>query len=263
MPIKRKNAALPLSVFIICKNEEDRISTAIKSVIGWANEVIVVDSGSTDKTVKIAKTAGATNVVFNEWQGYGKQKSYAESLCKNQWVLNLDADEEASPLLKQEISNLNLGDESFSAYEIGVKNISRFTNEIRPFTHEAFVIRLYNTKNAQYSKHPIHDSVIIKYGKCGRLKNSIRHRSFKSYVQAIEKINFYTSMQAEDMLKKNRKPSSIRIFTEPFTAFLKAYIINKYIFWGMEGFIESIIYSFSRTLRLAKARELHHFNKKK
>jgi len=263
MPIKRKNATIPLSVFIICKNEEDRISTAIKSVHGWADEIIVVDGGSTDNTLKVARKSGATKVVFNKWDGYGKQKSYAESLCKHRWVFNVDADEEITPSLRNEITQIIKSPGEVSAYNVTIKILARFTDKTPLLGPQDVVIRLYDKKQATYSTHPIHDSVIVNTGKISKLKNYIKHRTFRSYSHAIEKINFYTSMQAQDMLKKNRKPKLIRLVTEPITMFMKAYFLNKYIFLGLEGFIESVIYAFSKTLRLAKGREIFHRNKKK
>ena len=86
---------LPLSAFIISKNEADRISRPIKSVIDWVDEVIVVDSGSTDDTVAVAERLGA-RVVHHEWKGYGAQKRHGEDQCRNHWLLNLDADEEVT-----------------------------------------------------------------------------------------------------------------------------------------------------------------------
>ena len=96
---------LPLSVFMIAKNEEDRIGRAIKSVIDWVDEVIIVDSGSIDKTVKIAETLGA-KTSHKDWQGFGRQKRYGESLCRNDWVLNMDADEVITPSLQTAIKTL-------------------------------------------------------------------------------------------------------------------------------------------------------------
>lgn len=255
MPIKRKNSKLPISVFIIARDEEDRIPYAINSVIGWVDEVIVIDSGSKDNTVEVAKKLGTPKVVFNQWQGYGAQKSYGESLCKNDWVLNIDADEEVTPELKDEIVELFKPEPEHSAYNLTVKITPRFSATPPLLGPEDIVVRLYNKKKATYSTHTIHDSVIVNNGSVGKLKNIVLHRCFRSYSHAIDKINFYTNMQAEDMLKKNRCPLRVRVIVEPLFAFIKSYFINKYIFLGLEGFVESVIYSFSKTIRLAKARE--------
>ncbi len=248
----------PISVFIITKNEEDRISYAINSVKGWVDEIIVVDSGSTDKTVDIAKSCGADQVLYNEWHGYGPQKSFAEKLCRNDWILNIDADEEVSPGLKHEISMLFANEKvnRHSAYRIAVKFLPRFKkiSEYSPGP-ENIVTRLYNKAKAGFKASKVHDSVIVHTGKTGRLRHKLMHRCFRSFTHALEKINFYTSMQAEDLFIKGRCPHLARILVEPFWTFLRAYLIEQYVMLGTEGFLMSILYSISRTTRLLKARE--------
>ena len=249
---------LPLSVFIIAKNEADRIAGPISSVISWADEVIVIDSGSDDDTVAVSKALGA-RVLFHEWQGYGPQKIYGESLCRNPWILNIDADETVSPELAEEIKQLfdNGSEPPFSAYHIPITIVTRFAKKPARFAPSNDPMRLYNKNFAGFKDSTVHDSVIIKTGnpRSGKLKNIIYHRSFRSYAHALQKINFYTTMQAEDMVKKGRKPSVLRIIFEPILAFSKAYFIRRYFLLGVDGFIEAVIYSFFRALRLAKARE--------
>lgn len=253
--IRKLKKILPISVFIIAKNEQDRIAHAIKSVSPFADEVIVVDSGSEDNTIKTAKEAGADRVIFHEWQGYGLQKAYAESLCKHNWVLNLDADEIVSKELSEEIiAVINSEMEDICAYKVKIKITPRFSKNLKLGPQDV-VIRLYDKTRASYSVSPIHDSVIVKEGRVGQLKYIIEHNCFRSYAHAVEKINMYTSMQAQDMFNKGKCPSVVRICVEPFWTFLKAYLLNFYIFFGLEGLMEAYIYSFSKTLRLIKARE--------
>lgn len=246
----------PVSVFIIAKNEEDRIHYSINSVKNWADEIIVIDSGSDDKTVEISKKLGAT-VLFNEWKGYGQQKIFGESICKNDWILNIDADEEISPELKNEIE-IALKDNDKKAFHIPIKTMSLNSQKPPRFAPSNEPIRLYNKKFAGFKDSIVHDSVVVNNNtKVGELKNIVYHRSFRSYKHAIEKINYYSTLQAEDMFAKGKKPSLLKIITEPFWAFFKAYFLRKYIFFGVDGFIEGIIYAFSRTIRLAKTRELY------
>src|SRR5438105_2601638 len=96
---------LPISVFIIALNEADRIGCAIESVREWVDEIIVIDSGSSDDTVKLADSMGA-RVLYHAWKGYGLQKRFGEEQCRNRWLLNLDADEEITPALAEEIQGL-------------------------------------------------------------------------------------------------------------------------------------------------------------
>lgn len=252
---------LPISVFIITKNEEERLKFALESVKGWVDEVIIVDSGSTDKTLEIAKKYKAT-IFHNDWKGYGQQKIFAEKKCKNNWLLNIDADEEVSSILKDSIIELFEGNKSpeFDAYKIKWKMI--FLGQTRPplIATGGEVVRLYNKKKSGFRESTIHDSVILKDESAiiGNIEGVFYHRCFKSLKHWIDKVNFYTTEQANEWVKKGRKqPSMIRIITEPFTAFLKCYFIRKYIFYGLDGFNASIIYAFSKTLRLAKIREIY------
>ena len=100
-----KNSKLPISVFIITKNEEERLVAALESVQDLADEIIIVDSGSTDNTLELAKQY-TKKITYKKWEGFGQQKSYAESLCKNDWILNIDADEIVTNELALEIRAL-------------------------------------------------------------------------------------------------------------------------------------------------------------
>jgi glycosyltransferase involved in cell wall biosynthesis len=248
---------IPLSVFIIARDEADRIVPVIKSVIEWVHEVIVIDSGSTDDTVKVSKEAGAT-VVFNEWNGYGPQKVYGETLCSQKWLLNIDADEEVSTALKHEIMALfeNGKEPTHAGYHIPILITFPFDDGPRPFAPSNDPVRLYDRNKAGFKAELVHDSVVIKDGfSSGKLKKHISHRCFRSHHHAVQKINRYSSMQAQDMLTKGRRPSTFRLLTEPVTAFLKAMILRRYILFGVYGFTQSVIYAFARFIRLAKARE--------
>lgn len=247
---------LPISVFIIAKDEADRIPRAIKSVRDWVDEVIVVDSGSNDGTAQVSESLSA-RVVFHKWEGYGPQKVYAESLCQHDWVLNIDADEEISAELKEEIRALfKDGLPKFAGYHIPIRIVFRFDKAPRRFAPSNSPVRLYDKKRAGFKREIVHDSVALNSGeKAGHLSQPMHHRCFRSYEHALEKINRYSSMQASDMQAKGRHPSAPRIIIEPFIAFLKSYFLRRYILFGMEGFIESVNYGYARFIRLAKARE--------
>lgn len=250
--------SFPISVFIIAKNEADRIISPIKSVIDWVDEVIVIDSGSEDDTIAVSKALGAS-AFYNDWQGYGAQKIFGEAKCRNNWILNIDADETVSPQLAAEIKKMFEGgkEPELAAYHIPIKIVSRFSHKPSWLAPSNDPLRFYDKRYAGFKDSTVHDSVIIKNGskKEGKLKGVLLHRCFRSYAHAVQKINFYTSMQAEDMLAKGRFPSAIRLLAEPILSFIKAYVLRRYALLGVDGFTESVIYAFSRTLRLAKARE--------
>lgn len=249
---------LPLSVFIITQDEADRVAKPILSTISWVDEVIVIDSGSKDNTVEIAEKLGA-RTVFNQWNGYGRQKIYGEGLCRNNWLLNIDADEEISPKLRDEIIALFAdGEPEYKAYQLIISTLGRFDDKAPAFAPYHDPIRLYDKNYAGFKDSTVHDSVVLKdpSQKAEKLKNIVLHRSLRSYSHAVEKINRYSSMQAEDMFRRGKKPSALRILFEPLIGFTKGYFIRKYCFLGFDGFIEAVVYAFARTLRLAKTREL-------
>lgn len=244
--------AIPISVFIIAKNEADRIATTIDSVKDWVDEVIVIDSGSTDDTVSIATFLGA-KVLYNEWEGYGLQKQFGEDECKNNWLLNLDADEEISPELATEIQALFAGGEpTASGYILKVRDLLPNEKKLALLAHTNYCLRLYNREKGRFSESPVHDSVILHTGKAETLNAPVFHRSFRNIAHAIEKMNSYSSVQAENLKQKTISMPQIRLVFEFPISFFKAYILRLYILRGMRGFTYSAIYAFGRMVRIAK-----------
>jgi glycosyltransferase involved in cell wall biosynthesis len=258
-----------ISAFIIAKNEESRISKAIQSLDGLADEIIVIDSGSSDNTVKISESLGA-RVVFNNWEGYVKQKAFGESLCKHDWILNIDADEELSEDLRDEISyifNSNIQNR-YKAYAIDIKILHRSDEVIRSYAPCNTVIRLYNKNFASFSgiTSTTHDAVRLFHGvkksEIYKLNEPAYHRSGSSIEQLVAKANFYSSEQAKDLIASGRKISNLRIGSEFFFALAKAFFIRRYFIFGFDGFIDSMIFAFGRFMRLAKAREKEREDRK-
>jgi glycosyltransferase involved in cell wall biosynthesis len=257
---------LPVSCFVIAKDEEDRLPYTLESVQGWAGEIVVaVDASTSDATAEVAMRFGA-RVVTREWEGYGPQKRYAESLCVFPWLLNLDADESVSPELRAEIVALFDRydmDPPFDGFRLNVRTLRPGQDVPSPLAPSNSPVRLYRRDAACFRDSPVHDSVVFRSPspRIGMLSAPVCHRCFRSYAHAVEKINFYSSMQAEDMFAKG-KSCGLRILFEPFLAFFKAYFLRRYLFLGTDGFVESVIYAFARTLRLAKLRELRRLRGK-
>jgi glycosyltransferase involved in cell wall biosynthesis len=254
---------LPISVFIITKNEADRIFNVIKKVREFADEILVIDSGSSDNTIQIAESLGA-KTFYNQWSGYGQQKVFGEELCKNKWILNIDADEEVSEELADEIRQI------FSAkipQKIGfkIKIVNKFFGEKGPkkWAYYYNQLRLYNKDYCGFKDNSVHDSVVIKnpndqnQEKIGQIKNIIAHQSFRSIEHWLEKINSYSSLQAKDALAKGKNVSIAKILITPAFAFLKAYFIRRYFIYGFNGLIYSYIFAFGRFIRLVKIRQIN------
>lgn len=260
------NNKVKISVFIIAKNEADRIEKVILAVKNFADEILVIDSGSDDKTCEISEKCGA-KVLFNKWSGYGPQKIFGEKACKNDWILNIDADEEVSDELSQEIRDIfnKEIDENIAGFRVKIVNKFRFEEKPHKFAYYYNQFRLYNRNFAGFKDSSVHDSVILKdeSKKIKNLKNIIYHQSFRSFSHWIEKINSYSSMQAKDAVAKGKKPSFIKIFLSPILAFFKAYFIRRYFIYGFRGVIYSKIFAFSRFCKMIKIYEEHRAKSEK
>jgi len=255
-----------ISAFIIAKNEEARIARTIESIKSEVDEIIVVDSGSTDRTVEIAKKLGA-RVVFNEWKGYTQQKIFGEGLCKHKWILNIDADEVLSPGLQDEIGYIFKDDiqDRYKAYRIRFVIMHRSDKIPRWTAPSNRFIRLYNKEHGSFANNhgfTTRDSVVmnkdVQEKEIYRFNEPAFHYSGTSIEQLVAKANFYSSEQARDLLDSGRKISKLRIGTEFFLWFFKAFFIRRYCVFGFDGFVDSMIFAFARFLRLAKAREMHN-----
>lgn len=256
---------IPISVFIITKNEDDRIANVINAIKKFADEIIVIDSGSTDNTTQIAQSLGA-KVLFNQWRGYGPQKIFGEENCRNKWLLNIDADEEVSKELAEEIIQIfskKINDD-VAGFNIKIVNKFRFEKKPKKYAYYYNQLRLYNKDLAGFKNSAIHDSVNLKSPnkhQVLQLKNIIFHQSFRSFEHWIEKINSYSSMQAQDCYNKNKFPNYAKVFVAPILGFFKAFIIRRYFIYGFDGIIYSSLYAFSRYVKAIKSREIFYEKK--
>ena len=253
---------LPVSVFVIARNEADRIPLTIRSVRDWVDEVVVIDSGSGDDTVQVAESLGA-RVVFNEWSGYGPQKVFGEGLCRNDWLLNLDADEEITPDLAREIQALFSGEPPCTAYRLRILPLHNFQIRGHPWTSTQHQVRLYRKSAAGFKDSPVHDSVVVREGRTATLRGMVNHRSFRSLAHHVEKVNSYSSAQAENLHGKGRNPSALELVVVPPLAFLKQFLLRREFVNGIDGVIVSYMYAFQRFIRLAKTRERFQEEKRK
>ncbi len=253
---------MKLSVYIVTLNEEQRLARTLAQAAKLADEIIVVDSGSTDNTVDIAHKYGA-KVIFNEWESYCKQKSFAEQLCQNDWVLLLDADEVLSDALIEEIKNL--GDHpKYNAYNIKIVNMLPHETKPRKFAKTFNVIRLYNR---QYASMPDDkwnkDRINVKKGeKIGKLKKTILHYCLLSIEQATSKYNLHSTELLKTLIAEKRRFSILRLITEFPRQFCRYYFGKKFFLMGVDGFIQAMLLANFRFLKIAKYFEWRNQNKK-
>jgi glycosyltransferase involved in cell wall biosynthesis len=250
---------LPLSVYYITQNEEIRLPESLAKVVGWVDEIIVVDSGSTDKTKEIVESAGA-RFVHNDWRGFACQKAYAASLCRNEWVLDLDADEVLSDEL---VDNIKLLFETPISAEIAgfqMRWVLSQPNPEHPFKYDKSkkILRLYNRKRAviKAEKNSNNDRPQVRKGKVLFLKGDVLHRTLISLEQMEKKYCQLSSEQARHMVAKGRNISAGRLFAEFPLKFLKYYLVHRQILNGWFGLSVAITAANRNFMRLAKAKEL-------
>ena len=244
------NNKLPISCFIIAQDEADRITNAIESVIDIVDEVIVIDSGSTDGTQDLARQLGC-KVFFNKWKGYGPQKRFGEDCAKNEWLLNLDADEYLSDQIKSEI--LQIFDDNNNHYNFfSMKVTPIYPNWKRPriFSASHECVRLYNKRFGRFSNSPVHDSVETNNSKIFYFKNHVYHNSVRSFKHLIEKEESYIQLQSKTLKDKNKIFLFLRIFVEFPLAFIKYYFIRRHFTGALTGLVTSLILAYYRWKRV-------------
>ena len=243
----------PLSIFIIAQNEADRIGRTIEAARALSDDIVVVDSGSSDGTQALAESLGA-RVIFNAWPGYGQQKRFAEEQCRHDWLLNLDADEVVPPDLAAEIASLFVdGAPPKDAYKIRIAEI--FPGEGAPhrFAYALAPVRLYRKSKGRYSPSPVHDRVdLAPDARVGRLHGTVHHFSVRSLGEQMDKLNAYSDAQADDLDARGGTLSVFRLVAEFPANFLKAYIGRRHALRGIYGFMTAMNYAFYRYLRVAK-----------
>ena len=244
------NNKLPISCFIIAQDEADRIANTIESVIDIVDEVIVIDSGSTDGTQDLARQLGC-KVFFNKWKGYGPQKRFGEDCAKNEWLLNLDADEYLSDQIKSEI--LQIFDDNNNHYNFfSMKVTPIYPNWKRPriFSASHECVRLYNKRFGRFSNSPVHDSVETKNSKIFYFKNHVYHNSVRSFKHLIEKEESYIQLQSKTLKDKNKIFLFLRIFVEFPLAFIKYYFIRRHFTGALTGLVTALVLAYYRWKRV-------------
>lgn len=241
---------MKLSVCIICKNEESTLARCLESV-KWADELIVLDSGSSDETLTIARQYTDKVFVRDDWQGFGEQRRRAEALASNDWIFAIDCDEVVSENLKQEIiSTLS------QCNEKQILLLNRLTHFCGQFIrHSGWypdrIARIYNKKITGYNQNLVHESVVMLDCEAVELQENILHFQYEDIFGYINKRNHYANIGAEQMLKKGKKPSLLKASSSAFFAFIRHYFLRRGFLDGKAGFVIAVIqsqYSFNKYL---------------
>jgi glycosyltransferase involved in cell wall biosynthesis len=227
-----------LSVIIIAKNEAHNIERCLKS-LSFAQEIIVLDSGSQDKTVEIAKQY--TSKVFEtDWQGYGVQKQRALMLATCPWVLNLDADEVIDDALKSEILQA-IHQNEIDAFRVPIQ-MCFYGKPLRFSWSPQRHLRLFKRDGARFSDDLVHEKIILpNHARVSKLKSPIWHYSFKDLSHAIEKLNRYSSYSAKERVRFNKKTSFLGAIFSSVWMFIRCYILQGGILDGRAGYIFAVM----------------------
>jgi len=235
-----------ISVCIITLNEEHTIEDCLKSV-SWCDEIVLVDSGSTDQTVAICQSMGC-RVIYNKFTSFSSQRQLAASLAANDWILFVDADERLSPKLIDELRSL---EPKYVAYNINFRTYlyGRLMRScgLRNEKH----IRLYNRKYAKFSDNSVHEQLVVE-GLVGSLQNHINHFTHPDLHESLEKINRYTELWSNEKIAGGKKTSVIKVVIQFPFKFIQYYIVRGGIVDGFPGFIYSFSTGVYGTMKYAK-----------
>lgn len=249
-----------ISAFVICFNEEQKIRRCLESV-RWCDEIIIVDSGSTDATLSICRDF--TDKIFSRtWPGHVEQKRYALSLCTHEWILNIDADEVVDDQLREEIQQVLHAD---SGNDINGYYVNRVVFYLDKWWRKGgwypeYRLRVCRRSATSWGGENPHEKAIVS-GKTGRLRGELQHYTYENVSSQIETINSFSSSAALSLWKSGERHSLAKIFLRPLARFLKFYIVRKGFREGFEGLIVAILEAYYVFLKYVKLWEIARSNR--
>jgi len=242
-----------ISATLITCNEERRIARAIES-LRCCDEIVVVDSGSTDRTVEIAQQLNA-RVIESPWPGDAKQKNLAAAQAANDWILSLDADEALSEALEAEIWQLRKKGPEFDAYTM--PRMAQYVG--RWILHSGWYpdrkIRLYDRRKANWVGEFVHESVEF-HGAVGHLKSNILHYTYDSISEHVRTLDSYTTLAAQEIVSRHERVGWRSLLFEPAWTFLHTYVVQRGFLDGPEGLMIAYMAALYTFLKYAKARNM-------
>jgi glycosyltransferase involved in cell wall biosynthesis len=242
-----------LSVTVITKNEAADLGAALASV-AWADEIIVVDSHSTDETVAIARQH-TDRVIVRDWPGYIDQKNYAAASASYDWILSVDADERVTPALASEIRTLMAGAPRDAAFRIPrvTWHLGRWVRTTDWYPD--YQVRLYDRRSAEWTGRYVHEALTVR-GVTGQLRGELQHYAYRDIADHLETIDRYTTYAARQMREAGTRASVLQIAGHPPLAFLRNYIARGGIRDGVPGLVISALNAYYVFLKFAKLWEI-------
>lgn len=251
---------MKLSAIIITKNEEANLERCLRSV-AWVDEIVLVDSQSTDRTVEIANSFKARVFSPEEWMGFGPTKQFALDQAQSDWVLSIDADEEISFTLKNEILQLLETEPPKSGYFIGRK--TQFLGKwiLHSGWSPDLVLRLFKKSAGRFTDVLVHEHIVVE-GETGQLNNPMMHYSYPTLEDYTRKLDNYSTLGAQELFETSKAPSPYMMAARTFISFLRKFIIQRGWRDGWEGFLIAYLTSTGTLLKYAKLRQLRAEAKK-
>jgi len=239
-----------LSVAIITLNEERNLAECLASV-AFADEIVVVDGGSHDRSCDIARAAGARVIEASDWQGFGAQKNRAIDACSGDWVLSIDADERVPQNLRSEIQTA-LRANQFDVYEMPRRSFycGRFMRHSGWWPD--YVRRLFRRGSARFSAAPVHESLETDKT-IGRLQHPIEHWSYRTMEQVLDKVNLYSSLSAPVVIQRGGRPTIFTAILHGAGAFFRTYLLRRGFLDGSHGFMLAVSNAEGSYYRYVKA----------
>lgn len=243
----------PISATLIVYNEEHNITNALQS-LSWADEIVVVDSGSTDATLEICRQY-TDRILHRDWTGYVDQKNYATDNARNNWIFSLDADERISPELRDEI--VDLAASGFPKRGYKIPRIAYFMGQWIKHGdwYPDYQLRLFNRQHGKWQGGRVHESVKINEDP-GYLKGDIYHYTYRSLSDYLRRLEIYSNLAAFDYQQKGKQAGLFKLFFNPAATFLKAYLLKRGFLDGTPGFAVAVMGAVSVFFKYAKLYEL-------
>ena len=242
-----------LSVTIIAWNEEERLRACLESV-AWADEIIVVDAESTDKTPQLAREF-TERVWIRPWPGFGVQKNFALDQATGDWILSLDADERVTPELVQRIKTLLKDDAAApDGFLVPRKNLFWGTWVRHGGLYPDYQLRLFRRGSGRFVEDAVHESV-KGVARVQPLAEALLHHSYRDLEDFVRRSNRYSTLAAQDLVRRGRRVGVADLMTKPLARFLSMYVVRRGFLDGWRGLVLAILYAEYVFLRMAKAWE--------
>ena len=245
---------MKISAVVITRNEEANIEAALLSLEGIASEIVVVDSHSTDRTVKLARKH-TDKVTERTWTNFADQKNFGNDQASHPWILSLDADERLSPELRDEMKAM-LEDEPDCAAFSMPRRVFYLGRWIR---HSGWYpdrkVRLFRKERARWEGAYVHESLVVA-GEVRKLKGDIHHYTYRSIADHLARINRFSDLGAQKLYAEKKKCRWYHLLCQPFGRFVKSYVFKRGFQDGFAGLVVSVLNGYSIFVRYAKLREI-------